>query len=260
MLTSKRMAGDHDTNVRCWSVVGLILAATIVPAAVSAQESETGLHIPEPMVFDLVHSLGVEKGAFEANVLALFPLNDTSDRFIDWAPEIEYAVSDGVAIEFELPFEDSDLHAYKFAAQFTFDRARGSRHISGTQFIVEKIKDDDIWELTALYLRGVQFNQRDSAMMMFGARTEVGGDAGDQDEILINVSLFRELNHRTVIGIENDLGIGLDEDSHLTIFPQVHYEITDTLEIQFGAGAEIDEDNTDFSAGFRFIYATPGGH
>ena len=95
---------------------------------------------------------------------------------------------------------------------------------------------------------------------MLGARTEAGGDAGDQDEILINVSLFRELNHRTVIGIENDLGIGLDEDSHLTIFSQVHYEITDTLEIQFGAGAEIDEDDTDFTAGFRFIYATPGGN
>lgn len=238
-------------------VVAFLLA--VLPMAGAAQDSHVELHIPEPMVFDLVHSLGVEKGAFEANVLALFPLNDTSDRYIDWAPEVEYAVSDGVALEFELPFEDSELHAYKFAAQFSFDRAPGSRHIAGSQFIVEKIKGDDIWELTALYLRGVQFNRRDSAMMMFGARREVGGDAGDHDELLINVSLFREIDDRTVIGIENDLAIGIDDDSHLMIFPQVHYEITDTLEIQFGAGAEIDEDDTDFTAGFRFIYATPGG-
>ena len=42
--------------------------------------------LPEPMVFDMVHSLGVEAGAFEANVLTLFPLNDEAGRGIDWAP------------------------------------------------------------------------------------------------------------------------------------------------------------------------------
>jgi len=74
--------------------------------------------------------------------------------------------------------------------------------------------------------------------------------------VLINVSFFRELSHRTTIGIENDLAIDIDDDAALLVFPQIHYEISEHLEIQFGAGAEIDDDDTDFSAGFRFIYET----
>ena len=74
------------------TVAAIGLLAFCVHVGAEGQHDE--LEIPEPMVFDLVHGLGVEKGAFEANVLALFPLNDTSDREIDWAPEVEYAVAD----------------------------------------------------------------------------------------------------------------------------------------------------------------------
>ncbi len=233
----------------------LIVASSLLLAAAAVADED--IHIPEPMVFDLVHGLGVQQGAFEANVLALAPLNDTSERPVEWAPEVEYAIRDGIALEFELPFEDSDLEGYKFAAQFTFDPLANSRRIHGSQVIVEKIDGADIWELTALYLTGLKFNANDSVMMMFGFRSEVGGDSDDHDEILINVSFFRELSHRMTIGIENDLAIDIDDDAELLVFPQVHYEISEHLEIQFGAGAEIDDDDTDFSAGFRFIYATP---
>ncbi len=36
------------------------------------------------------------------------------------APEIEFAIADGIALEFELPFEEGTLESYKFASQFTF--------------------------------------------------------------------------------------------------------------------------------------------
>ncbi len=232
----------------------LLSASSLLLAAGAVAD----VHIPEPMVFDLVHSFGVEKGAFEANVLALAPLNDASDRPVEWAPEVEYAMRDGLAVEFELEFEDSDLEAYKFAAQWTFDPPANPRRVHGSQVIVEKFDGADIWELTALYLTGLQFNEDDSVMMMFGFRSEVGGDSDDHDEVLINVSFFRELGPRMTIGLENDLAIDFDDDAERLVFPQIHYEISEHLEIQFGAGAEIDDDDTDFSAGFRFIYATPG--
>ena len=64
------------------------------------------VRIPEPMVFDLVRGLGARRGELEVNTLVLLPMNDWDDRHVDWAPEIEYALLDGVALEFELPFED----------------------------------------------------------------------------------------------------------------------------------------------------------
>ena len=66
--------------------------------AIAADDQDHTIHIPEPMVVDLVHGLGVEQGAFGANMLVLFPLNDASVRPVDWAPEVEHAVRDGVAL------------------------------------------------------------------------------------------------------------------------------------------------------------------
>jgi len=233
-----------------------LVALLVMSAAVVGEERHSDIEIPEPMVFDLVHGLGVEKGAFEANVLALFPLNDTSVRHIDWAPEVEYAIRDGIALEFELVFEDSDLEAYKLAAQFTHAESVKHRRIHGSQFIVEKFDNRDIWELTGLYLLGNEFNAEWSALTMLGLRATTGSDVSDHEEVLANFTLFRELSHRWVFGIENDLAIDFDDDWELLVFPQFHYEIGEVLEIQFGAGAEFSDDGTDFSAGFRFIYSS----
>lgn len=231
------------------------LLSVSIPSASAADESGRGLHIPEPMVFDLVHSLGVERGAFEANTLALFPLNDRSERPIGWAPEVEYAVADGIALEFELDFEDSDLEAYKFAAQFTFGEALDGRLIHGSQFIVERFDNEDIWEWTGLYLAGMTFANDWSALAMLGYRTDSGDDAPGHDEVLFNLSVFRELSHRWVFGIESDLAFDIDDDTSVLLAPQFHYEINNVLEIQFSAGAEYSESEWDAFAGFRFIYA-----
>lgn len=83
------------------------------------------------MVFDLLRPLGAKGGEGEVNVLGLVPLRQTSRRANDvpdslglvrrspdregreWAPEIEYAVCDGVALEFEVPMENAHLEVYK---------------------------------------------------------------------------------------------------------------------------------------------------
>ena len=239
------------------TVAAIGLLAFWMPVSAEGQHNE--LDIPEPMVFDLVHSLGVEKGAFEANVLALFPLNDTSDREIDWAPEVEYAIADGIALEFELAFEDSDFEAWKVASQFTFGESPAKRRIHGSQFILEKFDGFDIWELTGLYLVGKEFRDDLSMLAMVGLRATTGDDVSDHEELLVNFSLFREVDHRLVFGLESDLAIDLDDDWELELYPQLHYELSEFLELQVAIGAEIDDDDTDFSAGFRFIYARPGG-
>lgn len=234
-------------------------AGLLAPAgACIAQEPRGELEIPEPMVFDLVHGLGVEKGAFEANVLALFPLNDTSDRHIDWAPEVEYAVADGVAIEFELAFEDSEFEAWKFASQFTFGESAEHRRVHGSQFIVEKFDGLDIWELTGLYLVGKEISHDWSALAMLGLRVTVGDDVSDHEELLFNVSVFRDIRHDLIFGLETDLAVDLDDAWQLELYPQLQVELSEFFELQLTVGAEIDDDDTDFSAGFRFIYARPG--
>jgi hypothetical protein len=83
-------------------------------------------HIPEPMVFDLVRPLGVRQGEFEINALAghAFTNGETA-----WAPELEYAVRDGLAIEFERPFENLSIAEYKLAAQGTLGTLAGQRFI-----------------------------------------------------------------------------------------------------------------------------------
>ncbi len=239
---------------------GVAFAACALFAACSNAEANEGplaAELPEPMVFDLVHGLGVESGAFEANVLSLFPIDDSTGRGIDWAPEIEYAVADGVAIEFELGFDDSELEAYKFATQFTFAESSYRQH--GSQFIVEKANGADVWELTGLYLLGVELPNDWNSLSMFGLRSTTGDDADSSTEALVNVALFRELSDRLVFGVENDLAIESGEHWDLLVFPQLHYEISGFLSIQFGLGAEFSDEDTEFSTGFRLIYARPGG-
>lgn len=82
-------------------------------------QKEESLEIPEPLMFDLVRGLGAKQGGLEINTLVHFPLNDFNGRGVEWAPEIEYALFDGFAVEVEFPFENRDLEAFKLAVQWT---------------------------------------------------------------------------------------------------------------------------------------------
>ncbi len=148
---------------------------------------EKGPRIAEPMVFDLIRPLGVRRGEGEVNVLGLVPLRQRSRRVdgvsdplgivrrsadrqgIEWAPEIEYAVCDGIAVEFELPMENAHLEAYKAAGQVTFGTAFDHRFIHGAQTIVQYDRHPDLWTATVLYLAGFRFDETWSVFGMFGS-------------------------------------------------------------------------------------------
>ncbi len=233
---------------------------------------DKGPRIAEPMVFDLVRPLGAKRGEGEINVLGLVPLTNESRRVdgvpdplglvrrssdrqgIEWAPEIEYAVCDGIALEFELPMENGRLEAYKTAAQVTFGTGFGYRFIHGAQAILQYDRHPNLWTTTLLYLAGFRFNKTWSAFGMFGSRAEVSGAVPNKEvELLANMTLFADVTERVVAGVETNVGQVLGGNTEVLVMPQVHYEIGPYWMIQAGVGARFTTGFTLPEAGFRLI-------
>ncbi len=212
------------------------------------------VRIAEPMVFDLVRGLGAEQGEVEVNVLGLAPIESGTDRDFLWAPEIEAAIFDGFALEFELPFAGSTLEAYKLAAQYTFGTA-DNKFIHGTQLIVEKTRHASIWDTTLLYIPGYRFDETFSAISMIGFRTASGSDLRDSTELIFNLTGFADVGDRTTIGIETNYASGLrDTEAALLLMPQIHLELLQRVIIQAGAGPLFTESDTFGEAAFRLVY------
>lgn len=231
------------------------------------------VRIPEPMVFDLVRPLGERKGAQEVNVLALFPMSRRGRRVqstdplgivhvsrdpheIEWAPEYEVAIADGLAIEFELPFEGPHLEAYKFAGQYTFGTLLDDKYIHGVQTIIEPTIDFANWNLVLLYIAGIRFDETWSALAMIGGRTATGpGITEDRTEMLFNLTVFADVGARTSLGFESNWAQSFDGNSALLLVPQIHYEITDHIMIQSGVGTGFDRHGVAPLAIMRAIYS-----
>lgn len=233
---------------------------------------EQGPRIPEPMVFDLVRPLGAKRGETEANALGLIPLgrktrqvNGAPDPLglvrrspdrqgIEWAPEIEYTIRDGLALEFELPMENGHLEAYKMAGQVTFGTAFEHHFIHGAQTIVQYDLDPKLWTATWLYLAGYRFDKTWSLFGMIGPRHEIGSVPGGRKvEMLSNVTLFADVTERVVAGIETNFGQVLGGSASLLVMPQLHYELGKFWMLQAGVGARYTSGFTLPEIGFRLI-------
>ncbi len=233
---------------------------------------DKGPRIAEPMVFDLVRPLGAKRGEGEINVLGLVPLTNQSRRVdgvpdplglvrrspdrqgIEWAPEIEYAVCDGIALEFELPMENGRLEAYKTAAQVTFGTGFDYRFIHGAQAIVQYDRHPGLWTTTLLYLAGFRFDETWSVFGMFGSRAEVSGGVPNKEvELLANMTLFADVTERLVAGIETNVGQVFGGNTEVLVMPQLHYEIGPYWMIQAGVGARFTTGFALPEVGFRLI-------
>ncbi|WP_297694417.1 hypothetical protein [uncultured Eudoraea sp.] len=236
----------------------LSLSGLFSPIAAQEQLPEENHDIPEPMVFDLVRELGARQGELEINVLAEFPLNNTSSRHIEWAPEIEYAIWDNFAVEFELPFEDGTLEALKAALQYTFGKSKSGNFIHGAQFMVEKIRKTDKWDLSLLYIPAYRFNETWSILAMLGLRQQVGSDSQNKTTtLLLNATIFAEISKRVTLGLEfnnSDPG-NFDEEEELELLamPQVHIEFSEHWSLQTGVGGEFTDSKVNATAAFRMI-------
>jgi hypothetical protein len=229
-------------------------------------------NIPEPMVFDLVRSLGARQGELEINTLVLFPLRDrgrtrsfrdtdgtikdTSTERIDWAPEIEYAVWDDFALEFELPFEDEKLVAYKFAYQWTFGSMLNDTVIHGSQGIAEYNRFTEVTELTLIYLTGIIISPEWNMLTMFGVRGEAGGQVERSPfEMLINATIFYILDDINSFGLELNIATTFNEgESSVLVMPQWGVELSEHWSIQTGIGVQISDERTLPLASSRLIW------
>lgn len=228
---------------------------------VSAQERDIQevVSIPEPLMFDLVRGLGANKGELEINALADFPINNISSREVEWAPEVEYALLDGFAVELELPFENFELEAIKLAVQWTIGQSKNNKYIHGIQVIGETMLNDKITEISFLYVPAFRFNDTWSTIGLFGVMLEVGSDAADKKEtVLLNASLFADLNEHMVLGLElNNTDPTLqgrdDNEISLLVLPQFHFEFTSGLAFQFGIGPRFEDSEVEASVVLRVI-------
>ncbi|WP_437224356.1 hypothetical protein SH661x_003594 [Planctomicrobium sp. SH661] len=228
--------------------------------------------IPEPMIFDLVRPLGEHRGAAEVNILSLFPLGGrrtleyvdplgivhvSEDRgHIEWAPEYEVAIRDGLAIEFEFPFESGTLEALKTAVQWTIGTALEEHYIHGVQVIVEPTVDFQNWNLVALYLGGYRFNETWSTLMMIGGRAVTGPNVRhDEREFLFNYSVFANVSDHITTGLEGNFAQSNDGHTALLLTPQVHVEITDHFLIQTGVPVGFESSGVSPFWSVRGIYS-----
>lgn len=231
-----------------------------------------GVRIPEPLLFDMVRPLGPSRGDLEFNTLAIFPwraknrdLGDdpfgpgtsTIDRQrIEWAPEVEIALSDQLAIEFELPFEGGKLEELKLGIQWTFGTAFDDHYIHGFQVLIEPTPQFETWNSTLLYIGGIRFDETWSALFMLGGRMDLEGPKNFESfERLVNASLFHEVNDWLTLGIESNLAIAMDGTNNFLLVPQTHVELTERWELQSGIGLGTASEGYELSAMIRVIYA-----
>jgi len=246
--------------VHCYrSFKVLVLFLLMANTLFGQNKIEAIVQIPEPLMFDLVRGLGARQGELEINSLADFPLNDASARGVEWAPEIEYALFNNFAVEAEFPLNNFELEAYKMAVQWTIGMSPNNKFIHGIQVIGEKYIQDDILELSLLYVPGYRFNEVWSALGLFGVMLESGSDTPKKDyTILLNASVFADLDSHTVVGLEINNSDPTfqridNNEMELLLLPQVHYEFDSGLAFQFGLGPKFSEGDTEFSAVLRAI-------
>jgi hypothetical protein len=207
-------------------------------------------HIPEPMVFDLVRPLGTTRRELEVNTLAQYAIA----RHVEWAPEIEYAVRDGLALELELPWEDTTVREYKIAAQGTLARGLNHHFIHGWQVIGRYRREDAAYAGDALYIAGYRLNERWATLNMLGLRTN---DIARRRTLsgLVNLNAFYDLKEDLVAGLEINNEFNARR-WHYAITPQLHLGFNEHFTLQLGAGPARQHDRrTQWVVSGRLIFA-----
>ncbi|QCB44169.1 hypothetical protein E5673_02070 [Sphingomonas sp. PAMC26645] len=193
--------------------------------------------VPEPMVFDMVRPLGARRGELEINTLVQRNGSGPHAK-AEWAPEVEYAVADGFAVELELPVEGLGIAAYKMGLQGTFGTFAGGRGVHGVQYLGLYDRTDRQWRSTLLYLVGFRLDDRWSTMSMIGAG-DVALSGRDRSRLIVNHSTFYDLSHTTLAGVEVNMRLG--GSRYTMLMPQVHHRLPKGFSIQGGVGAVRDD-------------------
>ena len=195
-------------------------------------------HIPEPLNFDLVRGLGAHRGELETNVLISIRPQRGGLRGTTWAPEVEWAFADGLALELEVPMSDREVHALKAAFQWTMPVPGDNSFTHGVQLLAEHLLDVQVTELALLYLAGARLG-RVSLFAMAGVRASAA--QGAHVEVLVNPSLFYDANEAVTLGVEGNVAQGVNGGRSGLVLAQIHWQVARRFRVQVGAGAEFQQ-------------------
>lgn len=226
------------------------LAAPLLACTPAAAQQAP--EIAEPMVFDLVRPLGARRGELEVNTLAQRDVAGPH-REVEWAPEVELAVADGMAVELELPFAGRRLTDLKLGLQGTFGLIDGGRGIHGVQYLGLWNRAARRWESSLLYVVGYRFGARVSTLSMIGVG-DVSSAGAAERALLVNHTSFYEAGDDTTLGVEVNVRAGRERAT--LVMPQVHQALSPRLELQAGMGARRETgDEWRPRAGLRLVRA-----
>lgn len=191
--------------------------------------------VPEPMVFDMMRPLGAKRGAMEANTLATTSLTGP-DRTVQWAPEVEYALADGFAIEGELPFEDGRLVELKLGLQAAFGTFDSGRSAHGVQYLGIYDRHGRFYRSSFAYMLAHRYNSRWSSISMAGLGDLALGRKHGRNAALINHAFFYDRREGQVLGLEINYRGGTQ--GHVLLMPQIHQRLASRINMQVGLGAQ----------------------
>lgn len=195
----------------------------------------TAARLPEPLNFDLVRGLGARAGEVEVNTLVV--VTHAGDHLtVDWAPEVEWAIADNFAVEFELPMHNAELHALKAAAQWTAPSPE-ALFAHGVQLIAEASVHTWEPEFSLLYLAGGRIGPA-TLFGMVGARAHALHQADGAWSVLANPSITLDLHEAVTVGIESNIRACSEGPLSVALIPQVHWQVSSRVRVQLGIGAE----------------------
>jgi hypothetical protein len=206
-------------------------------AATDFDDYKSKLEVPEPMFVDLVRSLSAKKGEWEINTLfAHSSQQDVNEngRVFNWAPEVEYVIDDGHAVEFELPSRGGDLKNFKFAYQYNNLSLFSGNHLEGIQLIWERSKEMNEGELTLFYIFAKRLDFNWSFLSMMGVN--LGDQFQDQVNFVPNLTLFYNFTREVDFGLETNGLFGSQNQEFWQVIPQIHLALKEGLKIQYGVG------------------------
>lgn len=213
------------------------------------------LAFPEPLIFDLVRGLEARRGELEVNTLVnVVPVAGGRIELV-YAPEIELAIADGLAVEVELPFHHDRLEAVKVAVQQTLWLDPHHRFNHGWQSFAELAVDGSHTEVVTTHIANLRLLDRLALVTIAGValsadvtglRTVGLERLGERLDaaLVVNPSLYWLVDRTFSLGVEVNARTPLRNDFVNEVgwraIPQIHAQVNHHLRVQVGLGVQGD--------------------
>lgn len=226
-------------------LIFLLLSFQVHAKKKNIDELDTGLH--EPLFIDLIRPINSVKGDLEVNTLCY-----NQKGKVLCAPEVEYVIKDGLAIEFELPMEGVHIEAYKFAVQQRILRGGLSKDYDhAVQVVFEKARHAIGGTYSVLYYVAGWHRNNWSVVSMNGIAREGSRYIKANNMFVANITGYYNQNQKFAYGLEYNYHQAgyLNGDIKNRILPQIKYD-HNGYELQFGIGIQ----NKSLLIASRLIY------